>query len=85
MVRLSIFAVIFAAVASVAADGFCQCLFADGSHCCVAQYGIKKDCTALCLNNGNSDKKCAAGGKYSDVSSWNAEFRRACTTWTIPN
>ncbi|RMZ73136.1 hypothetical protein GMOD_00009654 [Pyrenophora seminiperda CCB06] len=85
MVRLSIFAVIFTAVASVAADGWCQCLYADGSHCCVTQYGIKKDCVGRCIDNGNSDQQCNAGGKYSDVSAWNAGFRRSCKVWTIPN
>ncbi|CAN9277928.1 unnamed protein product [Alternaria alternata] len=85
MVRLSIFAVIFAAVTAVAADGYCQCLFADGSHCCVTQYGIRKDCTARCIDNGNSDKKCNAGGKYSDVGGWHAQWRRSCTDWTIGN
>ncbi|EMD63958.1 hypothetical protein GGP41_002722 [Bipolaris sorokiniana] len=78
MVRLSIFAVIFATVASVAADGYCQCLFPDGSHCCVVAYGIRKACVENCKNNGNSDRMCNAGGKYSDVSSWNAGWRRGC-------
>ncbi|KXJ94977.1 hypothetical protein Micbo1qcDRAFT_200434 [Microdochium bolleyi] len=83
MVRLAVFAIIFAAVTSVAADGWCQCLYADGSHCCVRQYGINKICQQLCLDAGNSDHKCNAGGKWADVSSWNAEFRRSCTDWDI--
>jgi hypothetical protein len=24
------------------------------------------------------DKKCGAGGKHSDVSAWNAQWRTAC-------
>lgn len=36
MVRFfSIVAVLFAAVMGVQADGYCQCLYKDGSHCCV--------------------------------------------------
>ncbi|KAJ1332970.1 hypothetical protein MN608_02960 [Microdochium nivale] len=83
MVRLSVFAIIFAAVSSVAADGWCQCLYSDGSHCCVMQYGIVKDCTKSCMNAENSDQACNADGKYSDVSSWNAQWRRSCKKWTI--
>ncbi|KAH7066072.1 hypothetical protein BKA63DRAFT_523711 [Paraphoma chrysanthemicola] len=83
MVRLTIVAVIFAAVTSVAADGYCQCLFADGSHCCVVEYGITKACEERCKNNGNYKRKCNAGGKYSDVSSWNAQWRTSCTEGDI--
>ncbi|KAH7014482.1 uncharacterized protein B0I36DRAFT_389365 [Microdochium trichocladiopsis] len=83
MVRLSVFAVIFAAVTSVAADGYCQCLFSDGSHCCVTQYGINKNCQERCLNNGSYKHQCNAGGKYSDVSGWNAQFRLSCEDFTI--
>ncbi|KAF4450517.1 hypothetical protein F53441_6372 [Fusarium austroafricanum] len=58
---------------------FCQCLYADGSHCCVDE-NAPAGCTAVCLNArliGNPTP-CNAGGKYSKVSAWNAQFRDAC-------
>ncbi|USP76465.1 hypothetical protein yc1106_03739 [Curvularia clavata] len=85
MVRLSIFAVIFAAVTSVAADGYCQCLFPDGSHCCVTEYGINKNCVERCRDNGSYKHKCNANGKYSDVSGWNGGWRLSCTDLFIGN
>lgn len=53
MVKLSVFAVIFTAVASVAADGWCQCLFQDGSHCfvTVSQAATEQDMTAARADN----------------------------------
>ncbi|KAF4335211.1 hypothetical protein FBEOM_10955 [Fusarium beomiforme] len=81
MVRaFSIIAVLFVAVSSVAADGYCQCLYPDGSHCCVTFYGLNKDrCTELCMNTGPLDEpNCNAGGKHTFASSWNGGWRRGC-------
>ncbi|KAJ5855333.1 uncharacterized protein N7529_009277 [Penicillium soppii] len=67
----------------------CQCLFSDGSHCCL--YGSNQmtgddyDCTRLCsgasrlLQNGeNTPRKCNAGGKFSCASLFTAQGRTPC-------
>ncbi|KAF2853148.1 hypothetical protein T440DRAFT_506015 [Plenodomus tracheiphilus IPT5] len=67
----------------------CQCLFKDGSHCCVfganAQTPDTSDCTAVCrgasrlLQSGeNKPAKCNAGGKFSCVSIFTAQGRTPC-------
>ncbi|KAG9191085.1 hypothetical protein G6011_09173 [Alternaria panax] len=57
---------------------YCQCLYADGSHCCIADN--RGGCKSSCLNVKPlfEDKGCNAGGKFSDVSDWNAQWRTAC-------
>ncbi|KAF2735689.1 hypothetical protein EJ04DRAFT_551853 [Polyplosphaeria fusca] len=71
---LSVAAVLLAAVANVNAAAACQCLFNDGSHCCVQvfcqmQHGQSLDCTAACTGAvRNSDQTpCNAGGKNSGI------------------
>ncbi|KAF5637188.1 hypothetical protein F52700_4925 [Fusarium sp. NRRL 52700] len=82
----------------------CQCLFADGSHCCVygdnhnpldseltkfhtqnGESGDTGDCVEVCkgaqrvLQSGESEPaSCNAGGKFSCVSVWNAQWRTPC-------
>ncbi|KAG9193983.1 hypothetical protein G6011_04018 [Alternaria panax] len=69
----------------------CQCLFQDGSHCCVygsnAQTGDTSDCRAVCsgasrlLQSGeNKPTKCNAGGKFSCVGIITAQGRTPCYT-----
>ncbi|CAN9462090.1 unnamed protein product [Alternaria alternata] len=64
----------------------CQCLFQDGSHCCVygynAETGDTSDCTAVCsgasrlLQSGeDTPAKCNAGGKFSCVGIITAQGR----------
>ncbi|RII22788.1 hypothetical protein CUC08_Gglean013227 [Alternaria sp. MG1] len=67
----------------------CQCLFQDGSHCCVygynAETGDTSDCTAVCsgasrlLQSGeDTPAKCNAGGKFSCVGIITAQGRTPC-------
>ncbi|KAF5246307.1 hypothetical protein FAUST_1424 [Fusarium austroamericanum] len=82
MVRLSIFAVLFTAITSVTAIAgaeACQCLFADGSHCCVT---IKtEDCQAECMGVGRNGVKCNANGKYSNLSWFTGVGRTKCDSY----
>ncbi|CAJ0545149.1 Ff.00g086220.m01.CDS01 [Fusarium sp. VM40] len=80
MVRAFSIIALFAAVVSVTADGVCQCLYKDGSHCCVVEYGLRKDrCTSLCLNNGPSGKpNCNANGAHTYASEWHGGWRLSC-------
>ncbi|KAK8067467.1 hypothetical protein PG996_006579 [Apiospora saccharicola] len=81
MVRiLSVVTLLFTTLAVGAqAKAFCQCLYADGSHCCVDD-NAPAGCTEVCRNAVSVDgyRACNAGGKYSDVSAWNSQFRTAC-------
>ncbi|KAJ1332969.1 hypothetical protein MN608_02959 [Microdochium nivale] len=93
MVRiLSLATLLIASAVTAKAAQFCQCLFNDGSHCCVysdASIG-DLDCQRWCTNAHRADgatnprnplevgTACNAGGKYSTVSGWNAQFRTAC-------
>ncbi|KAF2735690.1 hypothetical protein EJ04DRAFT_511641 [Polyplosphaeria fusca] len=80
MVRVSSIVTILLSVAvGTQAAAFCQCLYADGSHCCVDD-DAPGGCTAVCMNAVSVDgnKPCNAGGKYSKVSAWNGQFRTAC-------
>ncbi|KAL1797769.1 hypothetical protein ACET3X_004375 [Alternaria dauci] len=67
------------AVGTQAAAYYCQCLYSDSSHCCVAENG-RGDCTATCMYAKAvfADNNCNAGGKFSSVSTWNAQWRTAC-------
>ncbi|KAF4456265.1 hypothetical protein F53441_1559 [Fusarium austroafricanum] len=81
MVRaFSIIALLFAAVSSVQADGFCQCQYPDGSHCCVVEYGLNKDlCTDLCKDAGpTGEANCNANGMHTFASEWNGGWRLSC-------
>ncbi|KAH7303160.1 hypothetical protein B0I35DRAFT_485380 [Stachybotrys elegans] len=75
MVRLFILAVIATAISAVAADSpigtSCQCLYSDGSHCCVA-FGVGA-CRELC-----SATSCNAGGNWSHVSWFTGLGRHKC-------
>ncbi|EMD85486.1 hypothetical protein COCC4DRAFT_209590 [Bipolaris maydis ATCC 48331] len=82
MVRIiSIVGFLLTVAAGVQAQGGspCQCLFSDGSHCCT-RAGLSQDCADNCrtATRDSDNKACAANGKYSDVSSWNAQFRASC-------
>ncbi|KAJ4012657.1 hypothetical protein NW752_008370 [Fusarium irregulare] len=80
MVRLlTTVAVLLSVAMSAQAAAFCQCLYSDGSHCCVDE-NTPAGCTATCENARAlfADKPCNAGGKFSNVSPWNAQFRTAC-------
>ncbi|GJC77501.1 hypothetical protein ColLi_00339 [Colletotrichum liriopes] len=83
MVRiLSAVTILLASALSVQAAATCQCLFPDSSHCCVisSARGPAEDCTSACLNarRGDDDTPCNAGGKWSSVSAWNAQWRAGC-------
>ncbi|KAJ1332971.1 hypothetical protein MN608_02961 [Microdochium nivale] len=81
MVRLlTIITVLFAGASSVAAS-YCQCLFPDGSHCCAIENEVN-DCTRMCLKASKGPttaEQCNANGKWSSVSSWNAQHRFQCS------
>ncbi|RGP74025.1 hypothetical protein FSPOR_1720 [Fusarium sporotrichioides] len=75
MVRLAIFATIMAAASSVQGAVWCQCLFPDKSHCCVASGG--GSCQEKCLNAAKpildgsffpKNQKCNAGGDGFGIS-----------------
>ncbi|CAI9631303.1 hypothetical protein GT037_003334 [Alternaria burnsii] len=79
MVRISTLVGLLVTMAMGAQAGlYCQCLYSDGSHCCVADNN--GGCTATCLNAKPvfESKGCNAGGKYSDVSAWNGQWRTGC-------
>ncbi|KAK8086418.1 hypothetical protein PG994_001392 [Apiospora phragmitis] len=91
MVRiLSLATLLLASAFTAQAAQFCQCLFNDGSHCCVysdPEIG-NLDCRGVCTNAHRADgvdnhnltpgTACNAGGKYDTVSGWNAQFRTSC-------
>ncbi|KAL2678410.1 hypothetical protein Neosp_009156 [[Neocosmospora] mangrovei] len=63
MVRLlNIAAILFAGFVTVQGCTHCQCLYNDGSHCCVQEPG----------------PSCNGGGKNTCVSTWNAHGRKKC-------
>ncbi|KNG50032.1 hypothetical protein DDE82_004589 [Stemphylium lycopersici] len=80
MVRISAIVGLLVTMAmGVQAGLYCQCLKPDGSHCCIADNN--GGCTQSCMNVApifENDNPCNAGGKYSDVSAWNAQWRTAC-------
>ncbi|KAH6875962.1 hypothetical protein BKA58DRAFT_132338 [Alternaria rosae] len=80
MVRLSaVFGILLTMAVGTQASFYCQCLYQDGSHCCVAENN--GGCTRSCLNVAplfENDKPCNAGGKSSDVSFFTAQGRHAC-------
>ncbi|KAF5613027.1 hypothetical protein F25303_14304 [Fusarium sp. NRRL 25303] len=88
MVRLaSIAAILFIGFAVVEGCTHCQCLYSDGSHCCVMELnsGADADCNTLCAdakqagpNQFEPGPSCNAGGKYTCVSTWNAFKRTKC-------
>ncbi|KAL6924057.1 hypothetical protein ACHAP8_011978 [Fusarium lateritium] len=87
MVRLAIFATIMAAATSVQGAIWCQCLFPDKSHCCVASGG--GSCQEKCLNAGRpiidgsiAPRKtlCNAGGDGFGISPITAQGRTPCDT-----
>ncbi|KAF4335212.1 hypothetical protein FBEOM_10956 [Fusarium beomiforme] len=84
---LNIVAILFAGFAVVQGCVHCQCLYQDGSHCCVQELpsGADADCQALCKdakqagpNQFQPGPACNAGGKSDCVSTWNAHFRTKC-------
>ncbi|KAH7303460.1 hypothetical protein B0I35DRAFT_485153 [Stachybotrys elegans] len=91
MVRiLSLATLLLASALTAQAATYCQCLFSDGSHCCVysdAAIG-NLNCPSVCQGAHRADgdasdpfhpgTACNAGGKYSTVSAWNAQFRTPC-------
>lgn len=98
MVRLvSIVALLLSAAIGTHASLYCQCLFPDSSHCCLAvsprdvfemisrltdlwlKDNTIQGCTATCLDAEKyGGQRCDAGGKFSDVSAINAQWRTAC-------
>ncbi|KAL6915453.1 hypothetical protein ACHAPO_009864 [Fusarium lateritium] len=88
MVRLlNIAAMLFAGFVTVQGCTHCQCLYSDGSHCCVQELpsGGEADCNALCANAQQAGPNqfqpgpsCNAGGKNACVSTWNAHGRKKC-------
>ncbi|RBR06244.1 uncharacterized protein FIESC28_11131 [Fusarium coffeatum] len=81
MVRLSVLAIFAAAISTAAAQSptgqTCQCLYADGSHCCV-NFGTE-DCQTQCRTSGKDSGKCNADGKWSSVSWFTGLGRTKCT------
>ncbi|KAM0243971.1 hypothetical protein ACHAP5_006734 [Fusarium lateritium] len=93
MVRItSIATLLLASALSAQAAQYCQCLFEDGSHCCVysdAKIG-NLNCPNACAGAHRADgatnpnnpleagTACNAGGKYTTVSAFNAQFRTSC-------
>ncbi|KAK8102154.1 hypothetical protein PG984_015300 [Apiospora sp. TS-2023a] len=83
MVRIvSALTLLLATALGAQAAATCQCLFNDGSHCCVVSdaRGAAQDCTSACRGAvRNKDQvACNAGGKWSSVSAWNAQWREGC-------
>ncbi|KAF4456264.1 hypothetical protein F53441_1558 [Fusarium austroafricanum] len=87
MVRLlNIVTVLFTSFVAAQRCGYCQCLYSDGSHCCVQSAPSGDlDCQAACsgaqsagLNQFEPGPSCNAGGKYTCLSAWNAHFRHKC-------
>ncbi|KAF1948075.1 hypothetical protein EJ02DRAFT_449542 [Clathrospora elynae] len=79
MVRISsAFALLLTIAVGAQAAAYCQCLYADSSHCCVADN--IGDCKSTCMNAVPifQSKACKAGGKYSNVSFFNAQARTGC-------
>ncbi|GKU06666.1 hypothetical protein FLAG1_09066 [Fusarium langsethiae] len=79
MVRLSIVTIIFTVISSAAAVNLtkaCQCLYSDGSHCCVLL--PQGSCQDECRNAGKGSDKCNADGKYSNVSWFTGVGRTKC-------
>ncbi|KAL6924056.1 hypothetical protein ACHAP8_011977 [Fusarium lateritium] len=79
MVRLSIFAVVAAVISSAAAASVtraCQCLFQDGSHCCV---NLKDGpCDNECRTSGRKGVACNADGKFVEISWFTGVGRTKC-------
>ncbi|KAG8666702.1 hypothetical protein FPOAC2_11820 [Fusarium poae] len=89
MVRLAILATIMAVATSVQGATWCQCLFPDKSHCCVATGG--GSCQQKCLNAGKpiddgsftiKKQRCNAGGDGFSISPITAQGRTQCETRT---
>jgi len=81
MVRIAIFATVLAAISGATAlnlTKLCQCLYSDGSHCCVAA-APTGTCQSNCMNSSpGKGKHCNAGGKYSNVSYFTGLGRHPC-------
>lgn len=81
MVRLLTLAlsVLAMAVAAQACDN-CQCLFSDGSHCCVVEAN-DGDCARVCgsAQRGKDDKPCSANGDYVCISYITLMGRMSCS------
>ncbi|KAF4450518.1 hypothetical protein F53441_6373 [Fusarium austroafricanum] len=82
MVKITSAVLFFMIALGVQASATCQCLFSDGSHCCVysSVNGPSEDCTQACsgARRGKDNVACNAGGKWSGVSAWNAQWREGC-------
>ncbi|CAF3526735.1 unnamed protein product [Fusarium graminearum] len=87
MVRLAVLATIMAAATSVQGAIWCQCLFPDKSHCCVASGA--GSCQEKCQNakkpiiDGSfvpHNQPCNAGGAGFGISPITAQGRTQCDT-----
>ncbi|OJJ29872.1 hypothetical protein ASPWEDRAFT_46635 [Aspergillus wentii DTO 134E9] len=79
----------FSLAATCSGSRQCECLFSDGSHCCLygmnAETGDDYDCTKLCSGasrilqgNENTPTKCNAGGAFSCASIFTSQGRTPC-------
>lgn len=81
MVRIVSLALTTLAMAFVAqACTQCQCLFSDGSHCCVVESN-SGDCATTCktMTRGKDDKPCNANGDYVCISYLTSLGRMSCS------
>ncbi|KAF1934934.1 hypothetical protein EJ02DRAFT_460807 [Clathrospora elynae] len=79
MVRISsVVGLLLTLAVGAQAGSYCQCLYSNGSHCCVDDN--VGGCTNTCMNAVPvfKDAGCNAGGKNSQVSVFNAQFRTGC-------
>ncbi|CEI39878.1 hypothetical protein FVEN_g2156 [Fusarium venenatum] len=82
MVRLSVFAIVAAVISSATAASVtraCQCLFSDGSHCCVTL--LDAPCNVECQNVGRDGTKCNSGGKNAEISWFTGVGRTKCDSY----
>ncbi|KAI9646387.1 hypothetical protein NHQ30_004378 [Ciborinia camelliae] len=93
MVKFTSIALFLIAAVSVQACTYCQCQFANGAHCCVAQdYSLGNiDCVAACKNARRDDGRkymegvtmkegtaCGADGKYKCATVFESDNRAKC-------
>ncbi|KAJ4138479.1 hypothetical protein NW768_002314 [Fusarium equiseti] len=83
MVRItSAITFLLTAALGVQAAATCQCLFQDGSNCCVYSdtRGGAESCDNVCrgARRVTDNAACNANGKWSSVSAWNAQWRTGC-------
>ncbi|QPC73223.1 hypothetical protein HYE68_003975 [Fusarium pseudograminearum] len=87
MVRLAVLATIMAVATSVQGATWCQCLWPDRSHCCVASGA--GSCQEKCQNAKQAifdgspfpkNRPCNAGGLGFGISPITAQGRAQCDT-----